>query len=112
MTADDLTTPTPLDPLPRVRRRLRSVARRGLWVVARPYARRRSRRADVLARLGRLETEVKQVGERHSEQIERLEDLARELVLTAESLRREIVRLAAAAEQPLGEAPQEDRVKS
>ena len=112
MTADAPTRPpTRLDPLPRVRGRLRAVARRGLWVVARPYARRRSRRADALARLGRLEAEVAQVGERHSEQIERLEDFVRELVRTAESLRREIAQLAAAVEQPSEEAPQEGRVK-
>ena len=97
-------------PLRRSRQRLRSVARRGLWRVARPYARRRSRRADTVARLGRLETEVEHVGERHSEQIERLEDLVRELVLTAESLRRELAQ--ATAEQVCEETPQEGGVES
>jgi len=35
-----------------------------------------------------VEGELRRIGERHGEQIERLEDLARELILTAESLRR------------------------
>jgi len=43
-----------------------------------------------MARLARVEAEVEHVGERHGEQIERLEDLARELILTAESLRRDV----------------------
>jgi SAM-dependent methyltransferase len=44
----------------------------------------------MVARLGRLEAKLEHVGERYGEQIERLEDLVRELVLTAESLRRGI----------------------
>jgi SAM-dependent methyltransferase len=70
------------------RQRLRALARRGLWGLAPAYARRRAARADAAARLVRTEAELKRIGERHGEQIERLEDLARELILTAESLRR------------------------
>jgi alanyl-tRNA synthetase len=40
------------------------------------------------ASLERLQVDFEHVRERHTEQIERLEDLVRELVLTAESLRR------------------------
>lgn len=35
-----------------------------------------------------MERELERVGERHDEQIERLEDLTRELILAVESLRR------------------------
>ena len=38
--------------------------------------------------LGRLEADVDHLRERHTEQIERLEELVRELILAAESLRR------------------------
>jgi hypothetical protein len=40
------------------------------------------------AALGRLEADFEHVRERQTEQIERLEELVRELILTAESLRR------------------------
>ncbi len=73
-------------PLRAVRRRLRELARRTLWRVAPRYARGRG----LPAAVQRLQGEFEHVSERHSEQIERLEQLARELVLTAESLRREI----------------------
>lgn len=53
--------------------------------------------------MSRLESAV----ERQSEQIERLEDIVRELVLTAESLRREIARGNAAAAQPREKTAQE-----
>jgi hypothetical protein len=69
-------------------RRLRETARRVLWRVARPYARRRDREAHLAATLGRLQADFDHVRERHEEQIERLEELVRELILTAESLRR------------------------
>jgi 2-polyprenyl-3-methyl-5-hydroxy-6-metoxy-1,4-benzoquinol methylase len=92
MTADD---PTILasrvaQPLRHARQRLRPLARRVLWTVARPYARRRARRAESIARLGRVESTLEHLGERQGEQIERLEDLVRELVVTAESLRRSV----------------------
>jgi hypothetical protein len=38
--------------------------------------------------LGRLEADFEHLRERHTEQIERLEELVRDLILTAESLRR------------------------
>ncbi|MCW3068921.1 MAG: hypothetical protein JWL67_1546 [Solirubrobacterales bacterium] len=44
------------------------------------------------ASLGRLEADFRHVRKRHDEQIERLEELVRELILTAESLRRASVR--------------------
>lgn len=58
--------------------------------MARPYARRRAREAQVTATLARLQAELEHVSERHTEQIERLEELVRELVLTAEALRRRV----------------------
>jgi hypothetical protein len=42
--------------------------------------------------VARLEAEFEQLRKRHTEQIERLEDLVRELVLTAETLRRDAAR--------------------
>jgi hypothetical protein len=66
----------------------RELARRALWRLAPGYARRRSRKRGLAAAVERLQA----VSERHTEQIERLEELARELVMTAESLRREIAR--------------------
>jgi TnpA family transposase len=90
MTADDQTRPAsqaaPL--LQRFSPRLRRVAHRVLWCVARPYARNRMRETEMAAALARLEADFKHVRERHDEQIERLEELAREFVLTAEALRR------------------------
>jgi hypothetical protein len=90
MTADDQTRPaTPVAQAPQgPRRRLRGLARRALPRIAPSYARRRAREAEMAATLGRLEADFEHVRERHTEQIERLEDLVRELVLTAESLRR------------------------
>ncbi len=90
MTADDQRRQAinPAQLLQRLRQRSRALARRALWRLAPAYTRRRARRADTIVRLGRVETEVERAGERHGEQIERLEDLARELILTAEALRR------------------------
>ncbi|HEX4465931.1 MAG TPA: hypothetical protein VH025_01970 [Solirubrobacteraceae bacterium] len=67
---------------------VRQLARRALWRVAPAYARRRGLEAAVQ----RLHADFDHVSKRHAEQIERLEDLAREFVATAESLRREIAR--------------------
>jgi hypothetical protein len=72
----------------RSRRRVRNIARRALWRVAPAYARSRMREAEMAGALARLEADFKHVRERHTEQIERLEELVHELVLTAESLRR------------------------
>jgi len=107
MTDDDersqATRPAPL--LRRSRRRLRPLARRLLWTLAPTYARHRAGRADAAARLGRVEAEVERLDERHGEQIDRLEDLARELILTAESLRRgvgDVGSVAASTRRELG----------
>jgi hypothetical protein len=90
MTVDDQTRPASL--IAKALRGPRSApgefARRLLSGVVPPYARRRRREAAVAASLARLEADFKHVRERHDEQIERLEELVRELVLTAESLRR------------------------
>ena len=72
--------------LARLRARLREPARRALWRYAPSYAQRRS----ISARVERLEVDLEHTRKRHTEQIERLEDLAREFVQTAESLRRDI----------------------
>ena len=71
-----------------VRQRARQLARALMWRVAPGYAARRASRTQAPARLARLEAEVEKIDERRSEQIERLEDLARELILAAEALRR------------------------
>jgi SAM-dependent methyltransferase len=71
-----------------LRQGLRPLAHRALWRLAPAYARRRSARAGLPALLARVQDEVEHLGERHDERLERLEDLARELILTAESLRR------------------------
>jgi glucose-6-phosphate-specific signal transduction histidine kinase len=68
----------------------RQLARRALWRLAPGYARRRG----LPAAVERLQADLDHVSKRHGEQIERLEELARELVSTAESLRREIARQA------------------
>ncbi len=67
----------------------RELARRAMWRLAPAYARRRARRAGEVARLQRLEADLEHVRERHGEQLERLEDLARELVRAVEELRRQ-----------------------
>ena len=70
------------------RRGARALARRVLWRVAGPYARRRTREAEMAGALARVQADLEHLRERHTEQIERLEELVRELILTAESLRR------------------------
>jgi hypothetical protein len=70
------------------RQGLRATARRVLWRVAPAYARRRSQPGQLAAAIERLEADLEHVRKRHTEQIERLEKLVRELVLTAEALRR------------------------
>jgi SAM-dependent methyltransferase len=70
---------------------MRLFLRRCLWLFARPYARARIARADAAMRLGRVEQELEHVDERHGERLDRLEDFARELILTAEAQRRGIL---------------------
>ncbi len=66
------------------------VARVGLSRLVPQYARHRARQAEMAGAVARLQAEFEHVRERHDEQIERLEDLARELVLAVEALRRDI----------------------
>ncbi len=54
------------------------------------YLRQRAREAELATSVGRMQSEVEHIGTRHAEQIERLEDLARELIATAEALRRRV----------------------
>lgn len=75
--------------LARLRDRLWTAASRILLRVAPPYARHRARQARIEETLQRLDADLAYVRKRHAEQIERLEELTRELVLTAEALRRE-----------------------
>jgi hypothetical protein len=70
---------------------VRGLARRALPRIAPVYARRRARAIELEATVRRLQADCEHVRERHTEQIERLEDLVRELVVAAESLRRGIV---------------------
>jgi hypothetical protein len=68
--------------------RSRNPAARGLRRLLRPLLDRRAGRAAMSAEVAGLRADLEHVRERHTEQIERLEDLVRELVLAAESLRR------------------------
>ena len=56
------------------------------------------------ARLDQLRAELDHLRERHSEQIDRLEDLTRELIRTAESLRQANVAAARKADDPTPDA--------
>jgi hypothetical protein len=98
MTADDQMTAHAAGTLGGVRRRSRELARRAMWRLAPGYARRRARKATAAATLQRVQDDLDHVSKRHTEQIERLEDLTRELVKTVEILRREI------ADAPRGRA--------
>jgi SAM-dependent methyltransferase len=69
----------------RLRRRLRALLLRGV----RPYSHyQRELDTAVLASLEQHEQGLKSLRERHTEQIERLEDLTYELIVTADALRR------------------------
>lgn len=94
MNADSQATSTDTSASPRVLGRLGGTARRWLLRAFPPYARYSARQASTAAALERLERDFEHIGKRHTEQIERLEDLVRELLATAESLRREIARKA------------------
>ena len=85
MTVEHQTRQTAAHPL---RVRAAAIARKALPRVAPSYARYRVRRAETAATIGRLEADCAHIRERHTEQIERLEDLVGELVLAVESLRR------------------------
>jgi hypothetical protein len=95
MTADDqMTAQVSAGTRDAARRRSRELARRAMWRLAPAYARRRARKASSAATLQRLQDDLEHVSKRHTEQIERLEDLTRELVLTVEILRRQIAERA------------------
>jgi hypothetical protein len=77
----------------RVRRRLRGTLLRGL----RPYSIHQAELdAATLEVLRRHDARLRWVSERHGEQIDRLEDAVRELILAAESLRRGVEQAARA----------------
>jgi hypothetical protein len=84
--------PPPARPAPTARGPARALASRAMWRLAPAYGRRRARNAEAAALLQRLQADLDHVRERHGEQIERLEELLRELVLAVESLRREIAK--------------------
>jgi seryl-tRNA synthetase len=90
MTTAEKTTGNAAATASSLRGRGRELARTAMWRLAPAYARRRARRATVAAALQRLQDDFEHLSKRHGEQIERLEELTRELVRTAESLRREI----------------------
>ena len=91
MNSDDTTREPasgPPEQPPGAGRGLRAIARRVLWRFAPAYASRRAGRGELAAKLARLEADFDHLATRHAEQIERLEDLVRELILAVESLRR------------------------
>lgn len=73
-----------------------------------PYARYSDRQASAAATIARLQQDFEHIGKRHTEQIERLEDLVRELILAAEALRREIGEVELAVEEARGQAQPRD----
>lgn len=75
--------------------RSRRLARAALTRLAPGYMRRRARDAAAAAAVEHLQSQLSRVHERHDEQIERLEDLVRELVLSSEALRQRIAHLEA-----------------
>jgi hypothetical protein len=92
MTAADRQAPGHAPSPRRPHARLSSAIRRVLLRTVPPYARYSARQAATAAALERMEGDFEHIRKRHAEQIERLEELARELVLTTESLRRELAR--------------------
>lgn len=70
-------------------RGLRGAVRKTLLRAMGPFTHyQRELDAEIMAALGRQQAELEHLSERHTEQIERLEEIARELIRTAESLRR------------------------
>lgn len=70
--------------------RARPIARKVLLRIAPSYMRRRWRDAITASEHARLRDEFEHLQERHGEQIERLEDVARELILSTDALRARI----------------------
>lgn len=77
-------------PLPTLGRRSpRGLLRRFVLRLIHPFVHhQREVDGEIVGALRQQEAELEHLAERHSEQIERLEDLARELILTAEQLRK------------------------
>jgi SAM-dependent methyltransferase len=105
MNADDQTTPlaraaefvqrgpAPVPGLgPRSPQRL--VRKVVLPLIPPPTHHQREVDGEIVGALRQQEAELEHLAERHSEQIERLEDLARELILTAEQLRKDAVEVS------------------
>lgn len=89
----------------RARLRLGGRARGLMRRAVPPYARYSARQASMVAAIAALEGDLEHLRKRHSEQIERLETLAGELVLAAEALRRDIGDLQAASGRKRQPAP-------
>lgn len=100
MTVEDQTTPLARAaelvqrgpaPVPGLRARsLRGLLRSVVLRLIHPFTHhQRAVDGELVGALRQQEAELKHLAERHSEQIERLEDLARELILTAEQLRKD-----------------------
>jgi SAM-dependent methyltransferase len=113
MTADDQTTPlaraaefVQRGPVPATGLgggSPRAVLRRLVLRLIHPFIHhQREVDGEIVGALRQQEAELEHVAERHSEQIERLEDLVRELILTAEQLRKATTE-ALAAVGPSGE---------
>jgi SAM-dependent methyltransferase len=88
-------------------RTARAALRRVVGRLVPALRRARAREQALATTVGRLEGEVAALRERHTEQIERLEDFVRDLIVTVESLRREaedaqaVARAGVAMVQPL-----------
>ncbi len=102
MTAEDQTTPLARAaefvqrgpaPVPGLSARSpRGLLRRVVLRLMHPFTHhQREVDGEIVGALRQQEAELEHLAERHSEQIERLEDLARELILTAEQLRKDAV---------------------
>ncbi|HTA96341.1 MAG TPA: class I SAM-dependent methyltransferase [Solirubrobacteraceae bacterium] len=105
MTADDQTTPLARAaefvqrgpaPVPGLGPRSpRGLLRRVVLRLIHPFTHhQREVDGEIVGALRQQEAELEHLAERHSEQIERLEDLARELILTAEQLRKDAVEVS------------------
>jgi SAM-dependent methyltransferase len=115
MTADDQTTPLERAaefvqrgpaPVPGLSARApRGLLRRAVLRLIHPFTHhQREVDGEIVGALRQQEAELEHVAKRHAEQIERLEDLARELILTAEQLRKGVAEVSEETAASLGEA--------
>lgn len=89
------------------RRSPRGLVRRSVLRLIHPFTHhQREVDGEIVGALRQQDAELEHLGERHSEQIERLEDLARELILTAEQLRKAAAESSEKAVGATGEAHQ------